>query len=119
MTFFPIPDAQGNPVKTGVLSESLRDAFYRLMTVRTFESFATKRAIGHGGNPAEAGKDTRYDSGEQLHDYIHGAVGGDLDRKGGVGVLGHMSFVPVAAFDPIFWLHHAYEQPPSVNPLTV
>ena len=32
----------------------------------------------------------------------------DIDKKVGyLGLgLGHMSDVPVAAFDPIFWLHH-------------
>ena len=31
--------------------------------------------------------------------------GKHLPGFGGLG-LGHMSDVPVAAFDPIFWLHH-------------
>ncbi|KAJ6568852.1 hypothetical protein B0H19DRAFT_1373291 [Mycena capillaripes] len=34
---------------------------------------------------------------ESVHDQIHGLVGGS----------GHMSWPIVAAFDPIFWLHHA------------
>lgn len=34
---------------------------------------------------------------EQIHDQIHTIVGGDG---------GHMSYIPWAAFDPIFWLHH-------------
>lgn len=34
---------------------------------------------------------------EGFHDMYHGAIGG-----GG----GHMSWVPLAAFDPAFWLHH-------------
>ncbi|KAE8363174.1 hypothetical protein BDV27DRAFT_159078 [Aspergillus caelatus] len=33
---------------------------------------------------------------EFIHNYIHGCTGGD----------GHMANVPVAAFDPLFWLHH-------------
>lgn len=33
---------------------------------------------------------------ESIHDNIHGLTGG----------RGHMGAVPVAAFDPIFWLHH-------------
>ncbi|KAF2198311.1 Di-copper centre-containing protein [Delitschia confertaspora ATCC 74209] len=37
------------------------------------------------------------DSLEGIHDTVHGLVG-----KGG-----HMSQVPYAGFDPIFWLHHA------------
>ena len=33
---------------------------------------------------------------ESLHDDYHGHCGG----------IGHMSRVPIAAFDPVFWLHH-------------
>ena len=40
---------------------------------------------------------THYLSLEGIHNNIHESVGG----------LGHMAVVPVAAFDPIFWLHHA------------
>lgn len=35
---------------------------------------------------------------ESLHDDYHGNCGG--------GRGGHMSHVPAAAFDPVFWLHH-------------
>jgi tyrosinase len=38
---------------------------------------------------------------EDLHNFYHGATGGQ----------GHMARVPVAAFDPIFWLHHWYVTP--------
>ena len=44
--------------------------------------------------------DTRgasYNSLENVHNAIHALVGNG----------GHMSFVPYAGFDPIFWLHHA------------
>ncbi|KAL8792906.1 MAG: hypothetical protein Q9195_004483 [Heterodermia aff. obscurata] len=41
-------------------------------------------------------KATVFGSLEGLHDDYHGLTGGN----------GHMSRVPVAAFDPIFWLHH-------------
>ena len=37
-----------------------------------------------------------YGSIESIHNRYHGLCGGE----------GHMSRVPVAAFDPIFWLHH-------------
>lgn len=33
-----------------------------------------------------------------VHNNIHGWVGGDFN--------GHMSQIPVASFDPMFWLHH-------------
>ena len=38
-----------------------------------------------------------YNSLENMHNAIHSLVGNG----------GHMSFVPYAGFDPIFWLHHA------------
>jgi tyrosinase len=37
-----------------------------------------------------------YGSIEGVHDTVHGVAGGG----------GHMSVVPYAAFDPLFWLHH-------------
>ncbi|KAF4990549.1 hypothetical protein FGRMN_8410 [Fusarium graminum] len=41
---------------------------------------------------------------EYIHNNVHNITGGfDFDQSKGVG---HMSDVPVAAFDPIFWLHH-------------
>jgi tyrosinase len=40
-----------------------------------------------------------YDSFESIHDQIHGTIGGSN--------YGDMSVVPVSAFDPAFWLHHA------------
>ncbi|KAF5867520.1 putative tyrosinase protein [Botrytis fragariae] len=37
---------------------------------------------------------------ESIHDTVHTLTGGFI-------YYGHMSIVPVAAFDPIFWFHHA------------
>jgi tyrosinase len=37
-----------------------------------------------------------YNNLESIHNTIHGLVGNG----------GHMSYLDVAAFDPIFWLHH-------------
>ncbi|WPH00686.1 tyrosinase precursor, Monophenol monooxygenase [Acrodontium crateriforme] len=42
------------------------------------------------------------DSIERIHNSIHGLVGGSNN-----GYQGHMSSPPVAAFDPVFFLHHA------------
>ncbi|EPS37967.1 hypothetical protein H072_8323 [Dactylellina haptotyla CBS 200.50] len=33
---------------------------------------------------------------ESVHDEVHGSIGG----------VGHMTYVPYSAYDPIFWLHH-------------
>jgi tyrosinase len=40
---------------------------------------------------------------EVLHGQYHVYVGGFSDNNSNIG---HMSCVPVAAFDPIFWIHH-------------
>ncbi|MCJ1306198.1 hypothetical protein MMC08_009016 [Hypocenomyce scalaris] len=59
-------------------------------------------ASSHTGFPVpdpedpEYPKKQLYGSIETLHNRYHGICGGE----------GHMSRVPVAAFDPIFWLHH-------------
>ncbi|KAF3916622.1 Tyrosinase [Dactylellina cionopaga] len=42
------------------------------------------------------------DSLEGIHDDIHNAIGGPIG-----GIHGHMADISLAAFDPIFWLHHA------------
>jgi tyrosinase len=50
-----------------------------------------------------------FDSVENIHDNLHGWCGGDVTTiNDGIALLGHMSDVTVAAFDPIFWLHHWY-----------
>ncbi|KAF3928659.1 Tyrosinase [Arthrobotrys entomopaga] len=41
------------------------------------------------------------DSFEGIHDDIHNAIGGPIG-----GIHGHMADISLAAFDPIFWLHH-------------
>jgi tyrosinase len=37
---------------------------------------------------------------EDIHGNYHGLIGGIRGR------MGHMSRVPIAAFDPVFWMHH-------------
>lgn len=96
------------PPRLGNMTASLRDAFYRVLTIQKFEDFATKRKPGYGPRVARNAKDYAFDSAENIHDNMHGWCGGErtaLDDNG-VALLGHMSHVPMAAFDPIFWLHH-------------
>lgn len=47
-------------------------------------------------------EDYGHQSIENIHNGVHAFVG---------GMGGHMSAVPFSAFDPIFWLHHAYVSP--------
>ncbi|RFN51310.1 di-copper centre-containing protein [Fusarium flagelliforme] len=102
------PEDNTEDVRMGNLTASLRDAFYRVLTIEKFEDFATKRKPG--GEPRTKGntKEYAFDSAENIHDNLHGWCGGDRTDASteGYALLGHMSHVPLAAFDPIFWLHH-------------
>ncbi|KAJ4146106.1 hypothetical protein NW754_001569 [Fusarium falciforme] len=77
----------------GNLSEKVN----RMMTDYTWGLFASTKWKG------EHRKDSNnFSSLEAIHNTVHGVTGGtDFDTG-----VGHMSAVPVAAFDPIFWLHH-------------
>ncbi|KAJ5646047.1 hypothetical protein N7490_002419 [Penicillium lividum] len=66
---------------------------WRLLTVpMEYSTFATTAQLDPDQNVAN---DINI---EYIHNNIHGWVGGDLN--------GHMSQIPVASFDPLFWLHH-------------
>ncbi|KAF8249103.1 Di-copper centre-containing protein [Wilcoxina mikolae CBS 423.85] len=64
---------------------------FQLFSISTFSRFSAARYPGKS-LPID------FASIEMIHNNIHGAVGGGQ---------GHMGNVAVAAFDPIFWLHHA------------
>ncbi|PIG80893.1 tyrosinase domain protein [Aspergillus arachidicola] len=85
-------------------------------------TFRLLRSIGHNWGEFSS---TRYDDSpegdqqpptnwmnlEAIHNNVHNWVGGFMFSRPGRHDLklwgaGHMSSVPVAAFDPIFWLHH-------------
>ncbi|KAH9989732.1 tyrosinase [Russula compacta] len=69
------------------VQEDLTDSTYNLLTrVHTWPGFSN-HTPGDGGSASN--------SLEAIHDEVHGWVGG------------HMGDVPVAGFDPIFYLHHA------------
>ena len=71
---------------------TLREAVYRLFTYPAdYETFATTAM-----DPAPAPEE--YLNCEGIHNNIHGEIGGET--------FGHMGVPAVAAFDPIFWLHH-------------
>ncbi|KAK8108340.1 uncharacterized protein PG998_010353 [Apiospora kogelbergensis] len=68
---------------------------YRLMTYPlTYEQFATVNVDGKKGTSEETDVNLEF-----IHNNIHWWVGGEG---------GHMSQIPVATFDPMFWLHHCY-----------
>lgn len=66
---------------------------------RVFALMASKADWGRASTAAYGVRTNRRntDSYESIHDEIHGTVGGNG---------GHMSYLDVAAFDPLFWLHH-------------
>lgn len=101
---------------------NLADAVNRMFSVDyngTWTSFASTKWYAE----EELNIRTGYMSLEFIHNNIHNITGGSslgydpndkhsLDPQGIYG-LGHMSDVPVAAFDPIFWMHHWYILSPS------
>ncbi|KAI9644994.1 hypothetical protein NHQ30_007029 [Ciborinia camelliae] len=60
--------------------------------------FANYQPYNHVSNKG-SGR-SGYGNIESTHDVVHVLLGG-------TSYSGHMSIVPVAAFDPIFWFHHA------------
>lgn len=70
-------------------AQVIHDATYQLIADQSdYAPFSnTAFTDGRGGN---------YNSLENMHNMIHALVGNG----------GHMSYIPYAGFDPIFWLHH-------------
>ncbi|KIL84922.1 hypothetical protein FAVG1_11792 [Fusarium avenaceum] len=80
---------------------SLTDAVNRMFSKgynSTWGHFASTKWIAESEDCPETG----YISLEYIHNNVHNLTGGSDYAAG----MGHMSDVPVAAFDPIFWLHH-------------
>lgn len=76
----------------------LRCNLYRLMSNSSNLNYLSTKLWDERRN------ETSYDNMEAIHDAIHRAIGGDYDDNLGVGT---MYWTPAAAFDPIFWMHHA------------
>lgn len=64
---------------------------------QTYQLLTQQSSYGPFSNDAD-GRGSKYASLESLHNVVHVWVG---------GAGGHMSVIPYASFDPIFWLHHA------------
>jgi tyrosinase len=70
--------------------QSLHDLTYQLLASQpNYAPFSNTAYEDKNGNT--------YNSLENMHNIVHSLVGNG----------GHMSYIPYAAFDPIFWLHHA------------
>ncbi|KAK2778713.1 hypothetical protein CKAH01_11639 [Colletotrichum kahawae] len=63
--------------------------------LKTYEEFASTKWY-------KEGRPSGYLNLEYIHNNVHNLTGGNKWDLG----MGHMSDVPVAAFDPVFWLHH-------------
>ncbi|KAM6534644.1 hypothetical protein FALCPG4_004271 [Fusarium falciforme] len=100
------PYRQGDPDKDPKFKSkppgTLADSINRLFSSEyndTWGSFSSTKWWAESARTLTTG----YLSLEYIHNNVHNVTGGgDLVESG----LGHMSDVPVAAFDPIFWLHH-------------
>ncbi|EPS45952.1 hypothetical protein H072_53 [Dactylellina haptotyla CBS 200.50] len=81
------PQAVNNALQR--LGGNLRSRVYQLLTAYKQYNQVSSKAAAQSNNG-------QLDSIEGVHDTIHGTVGSG----------GHMGWVDVSAFDPIFWLHH-------------
>jgi tyrosinase len=87
--------ARWKALHPGVPEKNLTErTAYILQSYKRYFSMSNNRAPTNGRTPANA---EIYGSLEDTHNAVHGLTGGS----------GHMSDPKVAAFDPIFWLHHA------------
>jgi tyrosinase len=93
MRWWSSADSNGNQsAATAALmanGPSILSLTYQLFS--TVTNFTTFSCTLPGGRPNVA------DNVENIHNSIHNSIGG----------WGHMTFPEVAAFDPMFWLHHA------------
>lgn len=75
---------------------SMQESVYNLLTVcNDYENFSNDNA---GSSSASCSN-----SLEGIHNTIHTTAGGP--GAGGVSG-GHMTYLPLASFDPLFWIHH-------------
>lgn len=72
-----------------------------------FRAFSTAGVLIKGADPDDTTQILQENTGslEGLHNNYHVYVGG---FSGDNSNTGHMSCVPIAAFDPVFWIHHWY-----------
>ncbi|OJD29174.1 tyrosinase central domain containing protein [Diplodia corticola] len=78
---------------------TLKDAVFRLLTANYCTKYDHFASTKHADSPDHA---QCYLSLEGIHNSVHNCIGGNNFLSG----LGHMAYVSVAAFDPVFWLHH-------------
>jgi tyrosinase len=73
---------------------SLRDRVFALFSSKQSWGYASTSQIGVRTDLSGSGTD----SFESVHDSVHNTAGGETG--------GHMYYLDISSFDPIFWLHH-------------
>lgn len=94
-----MPETRRYDGSDGVLMntfEARKAATYQLFNIKTFSRFSSSRFLEDLNGEAPTPADTQ--SVEAIHNTIHNVLGS--------GGGGHMISPGVAAFDPIFYLHH-------------
>ena len=74
-----------------------------------YRNFSTNGVMIQGQNPDNLSEILKKNTGslEGLHNNYHVYIGGFTGpRKSMKTRIGHMTCVPIAAFDPVFWIHH-------------
>jgi hypothetical protein len=107
-------DASNNPLFAAERTQALKDGG-RLSpaTVDTTIAFRRNSFLGRAANDGFGGALSDVEPAEegvieqQPHNAVHGAVGGSFRQADGSEGDGLMGSVETAAFDPIFWVHHA------------
>ncbi|KAJ8071011.1 hypothetical protein OCU04_001362 [Sclerotinia nivalis] len=79
-------------------AESQLEANLRNFRTQIMTLFANWQPYNHFSNKGSGS--SGFGNIESIHDTVH-------TLTGGLVYSGHMSVVPVAAYDPIFWFHHA------------
>jgi hypothetical protein len=69
--------------------------------------FGETEVSGFAGGVFDSDSDTKGLIESQPHDSLHFAIGGVIVDGQDNATVGRMSSVKTAAFDPIFWIHHA------------
>ncbi|KAJ5404736.1 hypothetical protein N7465_006020 [Penicillium sp. CMV-2018d] len=103
-----VRDALAHPIGTNwEPGKSIADNVYRILTDGYFTAYKPFSSTHYCDYRKNVEKDKppltpcEYLSLEMIHNNIHNWTGGATQNA-----QGHMSDVPVAAFDPIFFLHH-------------
>ncbi|KAF3025861.1 hypothetical protein E8E14_014793 [Neopestalotiopsis sp. 37M] len=92
-----VNDALVDPYWYSIQGGQFREAVSRMFSpgyLQTWSEFATVKK--------DKDKVVKFLSLEYIHNNLHNDSGGFNAETG----AGHMSDVPVAAFDPLFWMHH-------------